>query len=398
MRILHLATSTEGGAGIAAVRSHAALYAHGVESSLLMIKGSPNGDIAGINLINRSKSAELLSSASTLIQSRLIQKSDDLLTPWSLSQPFAKTTKYKEASVIHVHAFYNLLNVRDFEKLLNSKKKIFITLHDQRLFTGGCHYSRDCKRYVHECHSCPQSTHLGAALIESAHRNMFKTLASRKDVTYVAPSLWIKNMALESSILSDSKIEVVRNPIPEEFFSQVKTSNEKKFRIGFVAQNLENPYKGLDILINSFDKISTFLSSRIELMLIGKSRIQYKNKNVDIKQREIHSQHEMAMTLSGMDLVVIPSNQDNFPSVIGESLACGTRVIGTQVGGIPEALDIFGLPSFNPDDSKELARLIESEVSVPQNKVDRDIALREFSEENYAKRMLNLYKKSGEFE
>jgi len=60
----------------------------------------------------------------------------------------------------------------------------------------------------------------------------------------------------------------------------------------------------------------------------------------------------MAMTLSGMDLVVIPSNQDNFPSVIGESLACGTRVIGTQVGGIPEALDIFGLPSFNPDDSK----------------------------------------------
>jgi len=363
-----------------------------------MIKGSPNGDIAGINLINRSKSAELLSSASTLIQSRLIQNSEDLLTPWSLSQPFAKTTKYKEASVIHVHAFYNLLNVRDFEKLLNSKKKIFITLHDQRLFTGGCHYSRDCKRYIHECHSCPQSTHLGATLIESAHRNMFKTLASRKDVTYVAPSLWIKNMALESSILSDSKIEVVRNPIPKEFFSQVKTSNEKKFRIGFVAQNLENPYKGLDTLINSFDKISTCLSSRIELKLIGKSRIQYKNKNVDIKQREIHSQHEMAMTLSGLDLVVIPSNQDNFPSVIGESLACGTRVIGTQVGGIPEALDIFGLPSFKPNDSKELARLIESEVSVPQNKVDRQIALREFSEENYAKRMLNLYKNSGEFE
>jgi glycosyltransferase involved in cell wall biosynthesis len=38
------------------------------------------------------------------------------------------------------------------------------------------------------------------------------------------------------------------------------------------------------------------------------------------------------------DLMVYPARADNFPYVILEALACGTPVLATRVGGIPEEL------------------------------------------------------------
>ena len=43
----------------------------------------------------------------------------------------------------------------------------------------------------------------------------------------------------------------------------------------------------------------------------------------------------MASLLSTIDLVIVPSSQDNSPSVIGEALAVGVPVMGSDVGGIP---------------------------------------------------------------
>ena len=205
-------------------------------------------------------------------------------------------------------------------------------------------------------------------------------------------------MALASSILKDSRIEVVRNPIPDFFFSQKRVSDSKKFKIGFISQDLENPYKGLEVLLKSFNFFSKDFCELIELVLIGKSRKKYKLEKVQITQITISDQIEMAKTISTLNLLVIPSNQDNFPSVIGESLAIGTRVIGSNVGGIAEALNLFSLPTFEPEDSKNLAGLIQAEAKQPKIDVDKKLAYKEFSEKNYAEKMYSLYKSSEESE
>ena len=47
----------------------------------------------------------------------------------------------------------------------------------------------------------------------------------------------------------------------------------------------------------------------------------------------------MSVVYNCADLTVIPSREDNFPNTVGESLCCGTPVVGFARGGIPEMIE-----------------------------------------------------------
>ncbi|MGC9107033.1 MAG: glycosyltransferase, partial [Infirmifilum sp.] len=74
-------------------------------------------------------------------------------------------------------------------------------------------------------------------------------------------------------------------------------------------------------------------------------------------------QDRLSLLYNAADLTVVPSYSEGAPLVIPESLACGTPVIATNVGGNPEYLSLAGLEKYivdviNYDFSRNLTKAI----------------------------------------
>jgi glycosyltransferase involved in cell wall biosynthesis len=124
---------------------------------------------------------------------------------------------------------------------------------------------------------------------------------------------------------------------------------------------------------------------------VGNGVIPIFEPTVEIENTQPSSESEMALLLSTIDLVVVPSNQDNSPSVIGEALSVGVPVIGSDAGGIPEVLRNFEMPVFPVGDVEKLTQLITSWKPQIERMTIREKAAKEFSEEVVGREMLNVY-------
>jgi glycosyltransferase involved in cell wall biosynthesis len=77
---------------------------------------------------------------------------------------------------------------------------------------------------------------------------------------------------------------------------------------------------------------------------------------------------EMAEWLRAADLYVHPSRADTFPSGVLEALACGTPVVASRVGGIPEQVTDETGVLVDPGDPAALAAAIESLLAHPERR------------------------------
>ena len=399
MKVLQLATSINGGAGIAALRLHESIIRVGVESSFLT--NNQKDDMGAAGMLRDSLKDRVTSSALTFLQTSLVQKRQELTTPVSINRVNVEKVIEGNFDVYHIHAFYNLLNTQSILRLVATGVPTFFTLHDQRLFTGGCHYSGNCKNYQTICKNCPQVN----SNFDKFVRNEFfsKTNSSQlKNVHLISPSLWLANLIGESTILKNNQKHVVNNPIPDIF--QTSAADDWRVRngisnstilIGFAAAYLSNPYKGLEILLPALNAMSeTLISKNIVVVFIGKGKLHELSDRVPRIQTEANSDAEMATILSSLDALVVPSTQDNSPNVVGEALMSGVQVIGSETGGIPEMLRSGLGKTFPLGDISELQKIIANLTRNLDRERIRNRAAEIYSEAKIGRRVKQIYSDS----
>lgn len=353
LKVMHFSSSQFGGAGSAAFRLHDSLLSAGVNSNFISRDGTT---ISEFSFIQR-----LASSSTTLLQSRLIQKGSSLVTPISLDffEKFSELAK--QADVIHIHATYNLVNYNVFRFAEKTSKLVVCTLHDERFYTGGCHVSNGCKGYLSKCLRCPQVTFIGKKLISTSHSRSLKHIRGVNNIVFIAPSIWIKNQFKSSPFGQSRPIYQIFNPIPDYFFNLTPDSTEPKKRkkvITFISTELNNPIKNLNLLKLALHGMSLKESSNIVLNLVGNGEVNDFPEHLEVNKYGTLTSMETANLLQSTDVVVVPSIVDNSPNIIGESLAAGCYVIGSDIGGIPEALLRFRMPVIDPFNSTDLSREI----------------------------------------
>ena len=389
MRVLHLSTTLRGGAGIAASRLNQSLQSVGTESHIYCLTSESMNPATSTKVIERSLYERIHSKSLTYFQSNFVSKPNRPLSILSLESIRYNEIEELDPDVINVHSMYNLLNHSSISRLSNLKYPIVITLHDQRAFTGGCHYSNGCNEFLNSCHDCPQTNTIGKHLVKYVHRTQFNALKEIRNLHVVAPSHWLAKRSKESKILGDFPTSVINNPIPSSTRTRIDSTQSTK--IGFIASDLHNPLKNLSSLLLALEKIDRS-SEGLELVLIGKGEINTKFKNIKIVNLRSLNQNQIAETITTLHILAVPSLEDNSPNVIGEALMNGTRVIGAITGGIPELLENDQNLLFDPLNIEDIAKTISRNLNNYDKTIVRSRAEEKFSYSAVASKYTELYK------
>jgi glycosyltransferase involved in cell wall biosynthesis len=216
------------------------------------------------------------------------------------------------------------MSFRQLRKIIEIGIPVVVTLHDQRLITGGCHTSLDCRKFENGCKKCPMVSQLLHSKIRKNSRGLRQLFnTSYHNLRLTTPSNFMVNQASKSWIMRSQKVTFLPNPIPKYEHNKVPkaiVASKNVFRVGVASANPNDPLKGGD-LIYELEKILKENVNDIEIVYFA----NYPSKT------------EFEFWLS-LDCLLVPSRGDNSPNVIHEAKQFGLPVIATKVGGITEML------------------------------------------------------------
>jgi glycosyltransferase involved in cell wall biosynthesis len=255
------------------------------------------------------------------------------------------------SDIVHLHwVNFGFLSIDSLKKLFKTNKPIVWTLHDMWAFTGGCHHSGTCNNYQNTCGNCTQF------LKKSSDNDLSNQIWQHKkeafegaNLTIVTCSDWLGQRAKHSSLFKNTRVETIPNPIDIELFKPVAKS-EARTKLGldpsknyilFAAMRVSAVGKGFAYFKEALDILKQQNLDNTELLIFGQSA-GLESENLPFKINALgylDSPDKIALVYAAASLFAIPSLEENLPNTIMESLACGTPVVGFEVGGIPEMID-----------------------------------------------------------
>lgn len=401
MKILHINTYLSSGAGNAMLRLHNGLLDNGIDSKILTLGDKNKKDI--YNYMDASKKGWLKNPIKKFkLKIDHIRKNKLLknkkYTPEIFTLPFSSfnvsiENLIKESDIINLHWIANFIDYKSFFKKI--EKPVVWTLHDMNPFTGGCHYSFDCNKYINNCETCFQLQGISQRnLSELVLKEKYHALKNQ-NITTVTLSDWLTHCVKKSFVFSNTKNRHIPNGLSDKYFhyiekNQARTklglSNDYKY-ILFVSDSIYNYRKGVKYIIDA----SKNMEENVRFLLVGKGIFEKENF---INFGVINDEKKLAQIYAAADLFVIPSRADNLPNTVLESLFCGTPVVGFNVGGIKDMVkeNING----NLTDEISTRSLLKTIIKAMNiNFSSKDIsnyAIHKFSVDNQVESYIRLYK------
>lgn len=344
-------TDTGGGAAIAAFRLLDGLLAEGVDTQMWVDqKFSEHPKVEMLhgfaNRIHRSISPKVeRQAAKWLSQTAINPMFSAAILPDRLNAAIEKF----QPNIINLH--WTQRGQIQPESLKGLKIPIVITLHDMWYFTGGCHYTGDCRKFVSHCGSCEQ---LGSKQEKDYTYKLFeRKLKAWKglDFLVVSPSQWLAEEAKESKILGDKRQTVIPYGFPFEHFYPRKNREDLRKAEGISASekvilfaamgSVEDERKGFRFLKRAIIESTFFLDNHV-LMVTGNPNPELEALPIrKIYLGKISNPNRMGEVYAMADVFVAPSVQDNLPNTVAESLACGTPVVAFDIGGMPDMIQHY---------------------------------------------------------
>jgi glycosyltransferase involved in cell wall biosynthesis len=418
LRIAQVSTyDTSGGAARSAYRLHRGLIERGHECRMLVARRD-SGDPT-VEVLPRFEGGAL-GRISHRLRRRRVMRDLASYRPTRPSWPerfsddrswwdWRDTGKLHSLDVINLHWVAGFVDYTEFFRAVPQHIRVVWTLRDMNVFTGGCHYDAGCDSYLASCGACPQ---LGSSDEEDLSRQVWKRkreLFENLDenrLHIVTPSRWMADEVCRSSLLGDRfTTSVIPNGVnTDEFAPRDRVAARALLEIPqdslvvlFVAYSVAPRRKGFDLLSEALRRLTGV--PNLFLLSVGAG-----TPLADLRVPQLHlgrvvQNRFLSVAYSAADLYVIPSLQDNLPSTVLESMACGTPVVGFNVGGISEMVQPGRTGALGPvGDVSALAGNIERLLDDSNARTEmavhcRQRVLDEFRMEPYVSRYEDLYER-----
>lgn len=243
-------------------------------------------------------------------------------------------------------------------------------------------------------------------LPEGAANRAWLRLLSCAAKFIVTPSEATRAALLRAGVAGDKIITIWNGFPPAEWRMRNHLVTGKKFTIGFVGELSSR--KGADTVLEVARRLEAEAPGRFQWRIIGAALSQpdFAAKLQSVAQDLVGAgsvvflgrRENIAEELQSMDLLLVPSRQDPFPTVVLEAAFSGVPVLASRVGGIPEMLR-HGESGFFADTIEEFAARIQ-ELEKNRGEWRRmGISARLFAEANFsvagmAEKLCALYERS----
>lgn len=284
------------------------------------------------------------------------------------------TNNLRENSIVHLHWVSGVLDHKHVKSLLSSGKKVVWTLHDMAPFTGTCHHSHGCTEFEAACSNCPQ---VRSQFRSKVGLNLEQKLfgAPEKNLILVAPTPWMAEKARKSAAFRNQRIEIIDNPIRDEFFldsnsgysgkmSYLPSGNESLV-LAAVASDLSNPAKGILMLVDVFRQLRQ-LDPRIKLNLMGRRGESFHHPEAGVFWHGSVSVAKLIEIARQSDLLVSASSAESAGLTVREFGSLEIPSIAIRAGGIENLLEdgISGLLVSNAEELREkLSEILRGQIS-----------------------------------
>jgi glycosyltransferase involved in cell wall biosynthesis len=314
--------------------------------------------------------------------------------------------------ILHCHNLHGgYFDLRALAHLSHQTPTV-LTLHDAWLLSGHCAHSFNCERWKTGCGNCPDlSIYPAIRRDATAYNWQRKAEVYKKSQLYVVtPCQWLMNKVDQSMLKSGIVAsKVIPNGVDLTIFHPADRA-ETREELGlpqdvtillFAANGIrKNIWKDYNTLQSALKEIS---KTRAKILCIALGETTPPEHIGDVEIRFVPYQKDpqkVARYYQAADLYVHPTRADTFPNTVLEALACGTPVVASAVGGIPEQVveeqTGFLVPVGDAHAMAErvLELLADKELRREMGERAADAAIRRFGLERMIEEYLTFYQQS----
>lgn len=307
--------------------------------------------------------------------------------------------KKEQVDVLHVHNTLNIVSPSVYYAGFACRVPVVQTVHNFRLLCPGATFFRDghvCEECLekgitcavkHKCYRGSRVQTLACVISTLFHR----AIGTYKRLHYICLTEFNKEKLLHLNQIKESQVFIKPNFVNSE--KNILPYEQRKDQMIYVGRLEE--IKGIDVLLDAWKLLG---KDAPELLMCGKGPLEdwakefVKTNQLDkVKILGFVPNTEVRKMIGESKALVLPTKvYEGFPMTIAESYACGTPVIGSDLGNTGSlVVDRVSGFKFLPSSAEALAEAVRN-LEEGFDGLGTDI-VEKYSPENNYQRLREIY-------